>query len=71
MNKNNQLCSFELVETFKLDLTPLSVKILEKYHIPLLDVVLCFVFPRLEHQEILKLAQEHLSQLETEELNPQ
>lgn len=42
----------------KLELTPLVEKILGKYRIQLSDVVLSVVFPRLEHQRIVKLAQE-------------
>ena len=44
-------------------LTPLSIKILEAYHIQLSDVLLCVVLPRLEHPLLLELAQERLSEI--------
>ncbi len=63
MQKN--LSSFDLVDELEFDLTPLTIKILEEYHIPLLDVLVCFVFQHLQSEEISALAQAHLLKLGT------
>ena len=65
--QTNNLSNLDLVEELELDLTPLTIKILEEYHIPLLDVLLCFVFQNLPSGELSALAQAHLLKLGTVE----
>lgn len=34
-------------------LSPLTVKALAEFHVPLVDALICFLFPRLEYQDLL------------------
>jgi hypothetical protein len=52
-----------LIESNELCLTDLSLKILEKYHIQLSDVIWFVVLPRLTPQQLSALAQERLSEI--------
>jgi hypothetical protein len=52
----------------KVEVTPLTAMFLEKYRVPLLDAVLCFVLPRLSSHEISEVCQAHLASLKAPEL---
>ncbi len=68
MKKNDNFSEKDYVMK-NLELTPLTIRILEKYHIQLSDVVLCVVLPRLELQRFPELIQERLSELTIQELH--